>query len=33
MAVIFLEIGQDVHLEGGLLEEAVNEGWGTQKVF
>ena len=26
MAVIFLEIGQDVHLEGGLLEEAVNEG-------
>lgn len=26
MAVIFLEIGQDVHLEGCLLEEAVNEG-------
>lgn len=26
MAVIFLEIGQDVHLEGSLLEEAVNEG-------
>lgn len=26
MAVIFLEIGQEVHLEGGLLEEAVNEG-------
>lgn len=26
MAVIFLEIGQDVHLEGGNLEEAVNEG-------
>lgn len=26
MAVIFLEIGQDVHLEGGFLEEAVNEG-------
>ena len=26
MAVIFLEIGQDVHFEGGLLEEAVNEG-------
>ena len=26
MAVIFLEIGQDVYLEGGLLEEAVNEG-------
>lgn len=26
MAVIFLEIGQDVHLEGELLEDAVNEG-------
>lgn len=26
MAVIFLEVGQDVHLEGGLLEDAVNEG-------
>ena len=26
MAVIFLEIGQDVHLEGGLLDDAVNEG-------
>ncbi len=26
MAVIFLEIGQDVHLEGGFFEEAVNEG-------
>ena len=26
MAVIFLEIGQDVHFEGGNLEEAVNEG-------
>ena len=26
MAVIFLEIGQDVHLSGGSLEEAVNEG-------
>lgn len=26
MAVIFLEIGQDVHLEGGILEKAVNEG-------
>ncbi len=26
MAVIFLEIGQDVHFEGGILEEAVNEG-------
>ena len=26
MAVVFLEIGQDVHLAGGSLEEAVNEG-------
>lgn len=26
MAVIFMEIGQDVHIEGGLLEDAVNEG-------
>lgn len=26
MAVIFAEIGQDVHFEGGLLEEAINEG-------
>lgn len=26
MAVIFMEIGQDVHVEGGLLTEAVNEG-------
>lgn len=26
MAVIFMEIGQDVHFEGGLLEDAVNEG-------
>ena len=26
MAVIFLEIGQDVHLEGGNVEEAINEG-------
>ena len=26
MAVIFMEIGQDVHIEGGLLENAVNEG-------
>ena len=26
MAVIFMEIGQEVHLEGGILEEAVNEG-------
>ena len=26
MAVIFLEIGQEVHFEGGSLEEAVHEG-------
>ena len=26
MAVIFLEVGQEVHFEGGSLEEAVNEG-------
>ena len=26
MAVIFMEIGQDVHFEGGLLEDAMNEG-------
>lgn len=26
MAVIFIKIGQEVHLEGGSLEEAINEG-------
>lgn len=26
MAVVFLEVGQDVHLEGGSLEDAANEG-------
>lgn len=26
LACVFLEIGQDVHLTGGLLEDAVNEG-------
>lgn len=26
MAVIFMEIGQEVHFEGGSLEEAINEG-------
>ncbi len=26
MAVIFIEIGQDVHFEGGCLEDAINEG-------
>lgn len=26
MAVVFMEIGQEVHFEGGCLEEAINEG-------
>lgn len=26
MAVVFMEIGQDVHFEGGDLEDAINEG-------
>lgn len=26
MAVVFLEIGQDVHFEGGSLTDAINEG-------
>ena len=26
MAVVYLEVGQDVHFTGGLLEDAVNEG-------
>jgi len=26
MAVVFLEIGQDVHFVGGMLEDAINEG-------
>ena len=26
MAVLFIEVGQDVHIEGGLLTDAVNEG-------
>lgn len=26
MAVVFMEVGQDVHFEGGALEDAVNEG-------
>lgn len=26
MAVVFVEIGQDVHIEGGSLEESINEG-------
>lgn len=26
MAVVFLEVGQDVHFEGGSVEDAVNEG-------
>lgn len=27
MAVVFAELGQDVHITGGLLSDAVNEGW------
>ncbi|MFQ5895860.1 MAG: fumarate hydratase, partial [Nitrospinota bacterium] len=26
VAVVFCEVGQDVHLEGGSLEEAIHEG-------
>lgn len=26
MAVVYMEVGQEVHLEGGMLEEAVQEG-------
>lgn len=26
MAVVFAEVGQDVHIEGGLLEDAIQEG-------
>lgn len=26
MAVVFMEIGQDVHFEGGMIEDAINEG-------
>ena len=26
MAVVFIEVGQEVHLTGGLLEDAINEG-------
>jgi len=26
MALVFVEIGQDVHIEGGILSEAINEG-------
>lgn len=26
MAVVFMEVGQDVHFEGGILEDAINEG-------
>ena len=26
MAVVFVDVGQDVHIEGGLLEDAINEG-------
>ncbi len=35
MAIIFMEIGQEVHITGGLLEDAVNEGVrkGYQKGY
>ena len=35
MAVIFLEVGQDVHFEGAAIEDAVNEGvrQGYTEVF
>lgn len=35
MAVFFIELGQDVHVEGGLLTDAVNEGvrQGYQEGF
>ena len=35
MAVLFIELGQDVHVEGGLLTDAVNEGvrQGYQEGF
>ena len=26
MAVLFVELGQEVHITGGLLEDALNEG-------
>lgn len=26
MAVVFIEIGQDIHIEGENLEDAINEG-------
>lgn len=26
MAIFFIEIGQDVHFEGGFIEDAINEG-------
>lgn len=26
MAVVFIKVGQDVHIEGGCLEDAINEG-------
>ena len=28
LTIVFVEIGQDVHIEGGLLEDAINEGIG-----
>lgn len=26
LAVVFIEVGQEVHFEGGFLEDAINEG-------
>ena len=26
VSIVFAEVGQDVHIEGGLLEDAINEG-------
>ncbi|MDO5725266.1 MAG: fumarate hydratase [Tissierellia bacterium] len=35
MAVVFVEMGQDVHIEGGYIEDAINEGvrQGYQEGF
>ena len=33
MAVVFLEVGQEVHFEGGSLEEAVQEGTIESKIL
>ena len=33
MAVIFLEVGQDVHFEGMAVEDAVNEGVRQSGIY